>query len=63
MKKPEPCDDFVSKDPGAGAHYPDPCRTCGWASPDHASYWLVRDTNERKRNADKDRRRPEPYAP
>lgn len=44
MKKAEPCAEFKSRDPGEGAHYPDPCQACGWSRPDHDSYWLVRDT-------------------
>lgn len=42
MKKPEPCAEFKSKHPGEGAHYPDPCKACGWSRPDHNNYHRAR---------------------
>lgn len=38
MKKAEPCAEFASRNPGEGAHYPNPCTTCGWSSPDHDNH-------------------------
>lgn len=42
-KRSEPCRSFTSADPGAGAHWPDPCETCGWSQPNHDAYWEARD--------------------
>ena len=40
MKKPEPCAEHESKDPGAGSFSPDPCKRCGWSAEDHAKWHL-----------------------